>query len=211
MDKVIYTCITNDYDTLKEPLVITDGWDYICFTDNKNLTSKTWKIVQMGINSNMQLEQRKKKINNKYILDDYDLSIWVDGSICVNTNLDTFVEVNHKSDFSLMKHPSRSCVYQEGIACVQLSKDKKETIRTQIQRYALESYPHNNGMVATGVMIRTHTSEVKEFCKRWYKELSENSIRDQLSFNYIDWLYPINYTTFGFGVLRNQFIINGHK
>lgn len=33
----IYTAFTGDYDTLKEPDVIDENCDYICFTDNPNL------------------------------------------------------------------------------------------------------------------------------------------------------------------------------
>ena len=31
--KVVYTCISGNYDTLDEPRVVTPGWEYICFTD----------------------------------------------------------------------------------------------------------------------------------------------------------------------------------
>ena len=210
MKKVIYTCITNNYDTLKDPTVITKGWEYICFSD-VYIESKTWKVILLGNTSNMNLEQRKKKIYNKFILDDYDLSIWVDGSITINCDLDNFCFMNHNSDFSLMKHPSRDCTYSEASACIMLGKDNVKTIHNQIGRYRLEGLPYHNGMVATGVMIRTHTKEVKEFCSRWYNEVLNGSIRDQLSFNYINWIYPIDYTTFSFNVLVNEFKINKHK
>ena len=31
--KICYTCITGKYDALIEPLVVTPGWKYVCFTD----------------------------------------------------------------------------------------------------------------------------------------------------------------------------------
>jgi hypothetical protein len=40
-NKVVYTCITGDYDTLIEPRYVTEGFDYVCFTDNPSLTSDT--------------------------------------------------------------------------------------------------------------------------------------------------------------------------
>ena len=36
MRKVAYTYIIGNYDSLKEPSVITEGWDYICFTDDSS-------------------------------------------------------------------------------------------------------------------------------------------------------------------------------
>ena len=41
---VIYTAIIGDYDTLKEPEYIDENCDYICFTDNWELTSDIWQI-----------------------------------------------------------------------------------------------------------------------------------------------------------------------
>lgn len=37
-----------DYDNLKEPTVITKGWDYICYTSNKHLKSKHWDVHHQG-------------------------------------------------------------------------------------------------------------------------------------------------------------------
>jgi len=31
--KVVYTCISGNYDTLRDPSYVTPGWEYICFTD----------------------------------------------------------------------------------------------------------------------------------------------------------------------------------
>ena len=206
--KVIYTCIVGDYDTLKEPLVKTEGWDYICFTD-QDFKSDNWKIVKLG-RSDVK-EQRRKKIYNEYILNAYEASIWLDGSMYINTDLDKFVLENCNSDFSLMKHPSRNCTYHEALACLQLNKDSKETIEQQVKGYKEEGFPSNEGMVATGVMYRKHTIEVKRLLIRWWMQVCEKSKRDQLSFNYVVWKHGYEYTTFPFTVLNKEFVITNHK
>ena len=43
--KCIYTVLTGGYDDLLEPEFVTPGWDYICVTDNKELTSSVWRFV----------------------------------------------------------------------------------------------------------------------------------------------------------------------
>ena len=43
----VVTCIFNDYDLVREPLVIDNNCDYYLFTDNKNLTSDNWKIIYL--------------------------------------------------------------------------------------------------------------------------------------------------------------------
>ena len=44
---VIYTAFTGNYDELKEPEFIDENCDYVCFTENPDLESDTWEIVQM--------------------------------------------------------------------------------------------------------------------------------------------------------------------
>ena len=53
--KCIYTAIIGDYDNLYSSInnVKTDGWNYICFTDNKNLKSDFWKIIYVNKPENL--------------------------------------------------------------------------------------------------------------------------------------------------------------
>ena len=45
MNKVVYTCITGAYDTLRQPLATRPDWDYICFTDNSSEKSDgVWQL-----------------------------------------------------------------------------------------------------------------------------------------------------------------------
>lgn len=41
---VVYAVITVDYDALKAPLFGDEDYDYICYTDNRNMTSDIWSI-----------------------------------------------------------------------------------------------------------------------------------------------------------------------
>ena len=42
-NKVVYTALYGDKDTLKNPLFVSDDFDYVCFTDNENLKSEIWQ------------------------------------------------------------------------------------------------------------------------------------------------------------------------
>lgn len=50
-DKVIYTCLTGNYDNLINHYYINPDWDYICFTDNENLLKSSengiWQIRKL--------------------------------------------------------------------------------------------------------------------------------------------------------------------
>ena len=205
MKKVIYTALMGTYDILKEPLVVTPGWEYICYSNNRNLKSNVWKIEYRNLQDVKQL--RNLKIITPF---EYDTCIWVDASIEIKCNLDIFIRDNHHSYFTLMKHPHRSCVYMEAEACIVRKKDKPDVIRAQMQYYREQRYPNNNGMVATGLLIRNNCPQVKEFCKRWYDEVHRFSRRDQLSFNFVNSQYPIKYSLISYDVLDKEFLLYLH-
>ena len=102
------------------------------------------------------------------------------------------------------------CSGREARGILMLRKDKKEVLEKQIKTYFQEGYPRDYGMVATGIMVRKHTEEIKEFCKLWYNEVEKHSLRDQMSFNYTTWKTPINYCLMPFNILQNQFKIHNH-
>ena len=67
MEKIcVYTCIAGDYDDLNEVLVKEEGIDYICFTNNKKIKSKTWKViyVENGNLDNCHLARKLKMIGH---------------------------------------------------------------------------------------------------------------------------------------------------
>ena len=55
--KVCYTVLFGDYEELKEPTIISDGWRYVCFTDQP-LKSDVWEIVTVKITEDAQVMAR---------------------------------------------------------------------------------------------------------------------------------------------------------
>lgn len=205
MRKAIYTAVTDGYDLIKEPKVVTDGWDYICFTDRDFDAESTWDFRKMDSGV---LAQREKKIN---LLPDYDLTIWVDGSILINCDLNLFILDYCMGDFSLMKHPTRDCTYAEAGAVMQLGKADPITVTKQMRGYKKQGLPDNEGMVQTGVLVREHTDDVRRFCKIWWQHVKNKCHRDQLSFNFCLWKYPvIEPHLFTSNVLRDEFRLCKH-
>jgi hypothetical protein len=66
---------------LREPKIIEKNIDYICFTDNKKIKSKKWKLIYVVPNFKSNLENRKYKILPHKYLDKYDESLYIDGNI----------------------------------------------------------------------------------------------------------------------------------
>ncbi len=205
MRKIIYTAISDDYDNLKDPAILTPGWKYICYTNNKSVKSNIWQVIYLD--SLTTKEQRKIKIIPPF---EYDLCIWCDGSMLINCNLDQFIEKYHTGYFTLMNHPHRDCIYKEAEACIKLKKDDKEIICEQIEAYKNRGYPANNGMVATGILIRKNCGVVKVFNQYWWSQVERYSKRDQLSFNIAVYYCKIIYNLISFDILKKEFILNRH-
>lgn len=206
MKKVIYTAITNDYDTLKNPTTMTKDWDYVCFSD-RVINSDIWQ-VRPTLKSDAK-EARKVKVDISDL--NYDLSIWHDASFQIRCNLDEFINYYHRKELSIIDHPGRDCIYEEAEACIGLEKDRKELILDQMEAYEKEGYPTDNGLVATGIIIRTHTESVEKFGRIWWEEVKKWSKRDQLSFNYALWKHPLNVHLFKSDVWFREFYLNRHK
>lgn len=192
--QVIYTCLTGDYENLVDPSVVSEDFDYVCFSDNLNLSTNVWKLRPIPdelLHLSKIKQQRCIKICPHKYLSEYETSVWIDASIDILGNINQLLKQDcsdiDKSIF-IPKHPSRNCVYEEIKACLHFKKDTLENMEPQINKYKSENYPSNNGMVQTGIMIRKHNElcciEVMEL---WKDELVKHSHRDQLSFNYALW------------------------
>jgi hypothetical protein len=193
---VVYTCITGGYDNILEPTYVTPGVDYICFTDDNTLKSKTWKfrpIPEELLTYSKVKQQRAIKILAHRYLSDYDLSIWVDGAVIVKGNITDYLKTLDTVKYSVFvpEHPARKCIYAEKDACVKIKKIKGGEITIadkQMKRYKDEGFPANYGLVQTNIMVRLHNDQYsKELMEKWWSELKDYSHRDQLSFNYALW------------------------
>ena len=191
--KVVYTSIVGGYDALIDPDVISDGFDYICFTDSADLTSDVWQIRPMPEETDslpLVKKQRYVKVNPHIVLPEYDVSIWVDGNIQIKGDMNKFIDESVEDGCSIYvpKHPSRNCTYSEARAVLSMRKDVSEIVNPQMDKFRKEGFPSNYGMLQSNILLRFHnTDECKSLMETWFEEIRNGSHRDQLSFNYALW------------------------
>ena len=193
IDKVIYTCITGNYEKLYNCSYINPNYDYICFTDNSsNIKGNIWKIK--SIPSELKdlskvKQQRLIKICPHKYLQKYNCSVWIDGSIDIVGDIDKIINISEDNKYVYIpKHPQRDCIYDEVVACIKLKKDILKNTKPQIDKYKLEKFPKHFGLVQSGIIIRKHNnSYCTKLMELWKSEVLRGSHRDQLSFNYCLW------------------------
>ncbi len=222
MKKCVYLVIIGDYNHLREPTIITPGWDYICFTDNSKLKSKNWEIRLVSDDEGLGNQKFSRKIwrpAHRY-LKEHDLSISIGGQSYPNCNLDdflkTFLPDDEKIDMVMHDRGIRKGVYHEAAKCIAKKKDDPELIKRQMDFYRKEGLPDDTGIFSGGVIIQKHNRpNVIEHCEKWWEQIKKWSYRDQLSFTYIWWRYKlVNISCFDRDVLRgkgNYFQKRPHK
>jgi hypothetical protein len=187
---VVYTGIFGHYDTLWNPLYIDENVDYICFTDDRNLTSDYWKIRYVECeNSSNALNARKYKCMPHRFLAEYDISIWIDAHLQIKSSLMGYVEKNlNNAGILFFLHPERDCVYEEGAVCIVSHRENTEKLIVQMYKYCKEGYPEHNGLYCGGFIVREHNrKDIMQLMEDWYMEIIQTSARDQISLPYVLW------------------------
>lgn len=210
----IYTAIFGDNDELNEPKEIEKGVDYFCFTDNFSLVSKNWKIILLpSLYLNPRMSARALKILSHKIMINYELSVWIDGSVKITSSILEFLK-NYckKENICTFDHPSRNCIYKEALDCQIKGRDNFNIISNQMKLYKKLKYPKNYGLLMTGILVRrNNTKEVRILNDRWWDVLIQHSNRDQLSFNFILWKYKLKNKVLNQSTLKSFFYIKPHK
>lgn len=195
--KVCYTVITGNYDTLRQPTVVTPGWEYHVYTDNPKALEAdrgVWQVFELPDAATRVMAQRTAKIICPVIAKKGQLlrTIYCDGNMLIVGNLDEFVKTTkHKEGgITSKKHPERNCIYDEAEACKKLKKETPKRIKKTVTFLKREKYGKNQGLSETGILIRDYRgpsqrTKLRLAMKRWEKMVNTYTTRDQLSFNYV--------------------------
>lgn len=206
----VYTCITGDYDQIKELDFKEENIDYYFFTNNKNLTSKTWQVIYIeneGLD-NIRLA-RKIKVLGHEILKKYDITVWLDGASYIRKSIIQFLQDYCDFEhYSLVgfKHNFRNCIYDEALECIKVKKDSEEVIQKQMKIYLEKKYPKHYGLIESTVLIRNFKDEkLNQVMSDWFLEICNHSYRDQLSFNYVAWKNKFSFQLLDMNVFDNEY------
>lgn len=219
--KVLYTCITRNYDALIEQNYYAPDWDYICFTDQESLLEQKslgrWQIKSLAFTTdNSQLTGRWHKIHPHILLPNYDECLYIDGNINILSPY-LFELVRQKQHYILGQfiHPVRDCIYDEILACLAGQKESKAKLKNVKNLLLQNHFPAHFGLSETGILFRKHMHPLcMEIMDSWWYMLENYSVRDQVSLMYILWkknLQPEWLCPYAYRQLKHDFTVIQHK
>ncbi|MBR2886970.1 MAG: DUF616 domain-containing protein, partial [Bacteroidales bacterium] len=189
--KVIYTCLTGNYDTLLQPEVVDNSFDFICFSNDFNETKiGIWEIrkIPFETNDNSRLSRYPKILSHK-VLQDYEYSIYIDANIQI-VGQEIYNIANQKIKEGVLiaqvPHPFEKCIYDDIKFAFKVFKIDFQTAKIQYQHLKSEGYPKNYGLFENNLIFRKHNvDKVITIMTEWWNEYLMYSKRDQFSLMYI--------------------------
>lgn len=191
----VYTCITGGYDDIEIPKLFFDNIDYILYTDNQTLDSVSGWIVRKLPQEAFQYNDnatrnRFCKMHPNIVGTEYDFAIYIDGNICVYSDLTNMVNmVNEKTGLAFHRHNPRICIYDEVEACKIVKRGNIKLLEEQIKDYSKQGMPREYGLLEATIILSDLKNETSlHILDEWWKEyLKSGSKRDQIALPYVLW------------------------
>ena len=184
MKKVIYTCLTGGYDALREPAVLRDGWDYVCFTDAPGSGRKgAWELRALEGADAQAASRRPKLLPHRY-LPDYDVSLYLDSNIEIRDEafydaLEACLEEG--GAWYGVPHGERDCLYAEFRACYAAGRIRFRDALRGIRRLRKAGWPAGAGLLEDNLILRRHRRPaVRAVDEAWWEAFLQGPRRDQL-------------------------------
>ena len=195
--RVIYSAIVGGYDYTMQPKAVHPLFDYILFSnDIEAPTVGVWQVRPIPYqNADNVRVARWVKTHPHILLPDYDYCVWLDSNVCiVSEEIYTIFEHLYSTQemAATFAHPERKCIYEEGLAVIQLNRDTMDRVLPEMLFLKRQGYPKNNGLCETNCLFMQHRKpQCQDFLYSWWQMIDKFSRRDQLSFNYVLWKHHI--------------------
>jgi len=165
-----------------------DADDCVLFTDNPGAAGAGWRVESLPAGGDPRRAARRVKA---LALDsvDGDIVLWVDGRIALSgAPLRPLLRAALTgADVAGYPHPWRRCAYAEATECAKLKLAAPEALAAQAKAYRAAGFPEQHGLFNTMVLARRRTPATVELGRRWWTEIDQRTLRDQVSFPFVLW------------------------
>lgn len=190
---VVYTVLVGKKEVLNNPIQYLSAdqrtdlpMDFVCFTDDPDLTSPVWAFRPMPdrLMPPDRLSRLPKAMPHRFF-PDHEYSLYIDNTV-VFKRLPTQADLGRAegSVFRAFRHPWRQCPQDEADVVVRSSLDEPETVADQVLFYINRGLPlaEVRPLTAGTVLLRRHHDErVRAFGEMWWEQILVFSRRDQIS------------------------------
>lgn len=190
---VIYTVIVGNYDSIMQPAIIDDRFDYVLFTDKKHSEKiGVWQVRSFDYkNDDKTRLSRYPKMHPNVLLSEYEASLYLDANVqIIGCRIYDRVLALYEDriDWGGIQHPFRDCIYDEAYVCY--GKEKESKIMRWCHYLRKENYPRHHGLYENNVIFRMHNSTVRQIDDEWWILYEQSVCRDQLILGFVFWNNP---------------------
>ena len=189
-DRVIYTAVVGDLDSLMQPQVLDPRYDYVCFVRNaEGMDGGVWQLREIPADiTDDRMLSRYPKLHPEELFPGYAWTLWIDGNISIRSaefygRIDTLIDGGVQ--MAAMRHPKRDCVYDEAYAVVAADKERYSVARRVIKYLRAKGFPRHAGLFENSILLRRGGDPaLAAMDAMWWDCLQTLSRRDQLSLVY---------------------------
>jgi GT2 family glycosyltransferase len=197
---VVYTAIFDAYDALRQPSMLSDEVDFVCFSDVELRDPGVWQLRSLEyFHSSPRRMARYAKTHPHVLFPDHQWSLWIDGRVGLQCDPMELIRARAgDADVVTFRHPDRNDCYEEADEVIALDLDDPVVVKRQMALYRAAGLPPGIPLYETNVLLRRHNAApVIALDQAWFAEMEVGSARDQLSLGYAAWRLGVPIDAFG--------------
>ncbi len=191
MSKVtVFTCAIGNHDWIHRPRIKPAGIDFLRFSNRKPWNLRGWRhkdLPEVPGSPTARVVSRFPKLRPQEALpQDYDIGVWIDGSIEVLADIQPLIEIFDTSgaDLALFAHPSGRTVSEEidfAMAGGRIPPKFHAAAEQQRERYKAAGVGDQKIIEATIIFHRLNSAAARKAGRVWWDEITTYTERDQVS------------------------------
>ena len=187
---ICFTAILGGFEQLR-PVTNPGDARWIALTDHPPVDPMGWEMWPVPPAQNpadpRRMARRYKVLCHRFF-PDADAWLWLDGAIQLTVPPETVANaLLDGADIGGFRHPGRNCAYAEADRCIQKGKDTARILNGQKAAMKAAGFPEGWGLVETGLLARRNTKEIRNLNERWWLQIEQYSMRDQISLPFSCW------------------------
>lgn len=204
----IYTAIYGGYDC-PPPQPELDGVDWVCFTDNAELTATPWTMrLQPSRYEHPRLSAKWFKTHPHRAVGGYRRTIWIDGNMRVTspTFVRELLDILGDRSLAIFPHPDRDNIFDEADVSAAMPKYDGLPVFEQVEHYRRQGYAGSE-LYASGLLVRDNVDRrMRRLNQAWLAECLRWTYQDQLSLPYLLWRHNVQPALIPYNLWDNHLI-----